>query len=189
MEKSSETAIEIFKINKFLGQAKAIKKAISMNDYKSLKKIYLRSTKLSEGEWSTFMAENKIFQVPDNCDGKNCPYICEKLITPNGINSPEFALDISAGTKKGGFLSQKKEIASLKVRYVESKTAINPGKLSKGMDTSSKISKNLKVTLSKEEKELLTQKVEEDIYRDYEKSDEEDSRRVSHAEEIKRQVK
>jgi len=189
MERSSETALEIFKINKFLAHNDQIVQLIQSNDYKGLKKLYLASNSLTEKEWSSFIAAHKPYQMPETCDEAHCPYICEKLITPSGFHAPDFAMKDGA-VKKAGFLSKaaKKEIASLKIRYVEDKVSVNPAAMSKGMDTTSEIKKGLALSLSDQEKELLRQEVEKDLYRDYDRPDEEDSARVSAKEELKSQI-
>jgi len=115
LEKSSEVAIEVQKLNSFLNQQAEIKKAISDNDFLTVERAYAKSQELTE-EQETSIKSKQLFKMPKTCTKEECPYICDEFITPNGISIEEILDNTQADeTKKTGFLSTISE--DLKVKF------------------------------------------------------------------------
>merc|ERR1711881_507813 len=66
IEKSSVSAVEIYKLNKFLDQDYMIKKAIAENDYETLRAMYHEANSVTSGDWSSIMETKKIFEIPED---------------------------------------------------------------------------------------------------------------------------
>ena len=172
MQKQYETAVEVQKLNNFLDHDDQIRAYIAEYDYGSLENLYAQHQTLTELEYSTILEEYAEFQIPDSCTEKECPYICEEFITPNGINAEEIlttknlAVSLtSENDQEGGFLDMIED--ELKVMYSQSENTIIPENVSTRFDTSTSTPEELQVVLTTDEKELLTTtQVEEEVMMD-----------------------
>merc|ERR1712072_1603062 len=154
----------MFKLNKFLDQDFLIKKAIADNDYVTLRSLYNQANSISQDEWTNIMETKKIFQIPEDCTTKSCPYICKGFITPSGVNAQElFAANSmkyhdKVKSKKHHLRNvkslTKKIVEQLGIDFVDHVDAIMPVKNASILDTSSKVLKERKVEITDEEMEL-----------------------------------
>lgn len=181
IEESSVASVEMFKLNKFLDQDYLIKKAVAENDYVTLRSLYNKANSISQPEWANIMTTKKIFQIPEDCTSKDCPYICKSFITPSGVNAHElFAANSMKYHDKVKSKTHhlrnvksltKKIVEQLGIDFVDSAESIMPIKNASIIDTSSKVLKERKVEITQEELELLQTKIDKDIYRTFEEND------------------
>lgn len=161
MQKQHETAVEVQKLNNFLDHDDQIRAYIADFDYGSLENLYAQHQSLTDLEYAAIIEEYAEFAIPEGCTEKECPYICQEFITPNGINAEEIlttkTLAVSLTSEDdqtdGGFLNMISD--ELKVMYSQSDNTIIPENVSTRFDTSTETPEELQVVLTTDEKELL----------------------------------
>merc|ERR1712151_1165308 len=153
LEKSSEIAIEVHKLNSFLNKQAEIKKAIEENDFLTVERAYAKSKEVTLEQEASILSK-QLFKMPASCTKEDCPYICEEFITPNGISIEEILGNAQADeTKQTGFLSSISE--DLKVRFSKSTESITPGAISTSLDTT--VESTQEILMTEIEKKLLDQ--------------------------------
>lgn len=153
LEKSSEIAVEVHKLNSFLNMQAEIKTAIEEHDFLTVERAYAKSQELSEEQETSILSE-QLFSMPKTCTKEDCPYICEEFITPNGVSIDEILGNAQADqTKETGFLSTISE--DLKVKFSKSNASITPEAITTSLDTT--VESTQEILISEIEKKLLDQ--------------------------------
>lgn len=150
LEKSSDIALEVHRLNRFLNKQAEIKKAIDENDFLTVERAYAKSQDLSAAEEAEILSKS-LFTMPETCTKEECPWICEEFITPNGISIDEILGKTQVGKAKEGFLGMISE--DLKVKFSKSTESISPETITTSLDTT--VESTQEILMSDIEKSLL----------------------------------